>query len=133
MDDPLLMRRLEGVGDLTRDDEGVVERDGAACDAIGQVVALDQLHRQRVHWPGAFDAVDLRDVRMVERCQRLRLPLEAREALAVCRKQRRQDLERNVAIEARVAGAVDLAHAAGAERAENFVRSETGAHRHGHR
>ena len=39
----------------------------------------------------------------------------------------RQDLDRDRAIEARVAGLVDLAHATGAKRAEDFVWAETGA------
>ena len=44
----------------------------------------------------------------------------------------RQDLDRDVAIELRIAGAIDLAHSAGAERAEDLVRTEAraGAQRH---
>ena len=38
-----------------------------------------------------------------------------------------QDLERDVAIQLRVARAIDLAHAAGAEGGEDFVRAEARA------
>jgi len=38
---------------------------------------------------------------------------------------RRQYLDRHVALEARVAGAVDLAHAAGAEHGHDLVGPET--------
>ena len=38
-----------------------------------------------------------------------------------------QDLDRDDAIEPRVAGLVDLAHAAGAEGGEDFVRAEADA------
>ncbi len=45
----------------------------------------------------------------------------------------RQDLDRNVATEPRVVRAVDLAHAAGAERRDDVVRAEpvTGGETHG--
>ena len=38
-----------------------------------------------------------------------------------------QDLDRDVAVEARVARAVDLAHAAGAEGGEDLVGAEAGS------
>ena len=41
----------------------------------------------------------------------------------------RQDLERHIAYEARVAGAVDLSHAAAADRANHFAVSEPEARR----
>ena len=43
-----------------------------------------------------------------------------------------QHLDRDVAAEAGVARAVDLAHPAGAEKAEDLVRPETRTHRDGH-
>jgi hypothetical protein len=56
------------------------------------------------------------DVRVVEGGDALRLALEAGTELRVGRQLRRQQLERDLAIEARVARAVNLAHAARAER-----------------
>ena len=44
-----------------------------------------------------------------------------------------QDLERDGAIQASVARAIDLAHAAGAERGEDFVGTEAGAGGQRHR
>jgi hypothetical protein len=79
MDDALLVRGFERFGDLLRDRECVIERDRAAADALRQVLALDQLHHERV----VFDAVDCRDVRMIERRQHLRFAREAREAIGV--------------------------------------------------
>ena len=43
-----------------------------------------------------------------------------------------QDLERDVAIQLRVARAIHLAHAARAERGKDFVRAEAGAGSKGH-
>ena len=64
---------------------------------------------------------------MVERGQEPRLALEARHAVAVRRHVVGKDLERDVAPEAFVPGAVDLAHPALAERARDLVRPHTRA------
>ena len=44
MNDPLPVRRLERVGDLFRDRQRLVERDGALRDAIRERRSLDQPH-----------------------------------------------------------------------------------------
>jgi hypothetical protein len=54
----------------------------------------------------------------------LRFALEARKTIGVQRKFCRQDLERDVAIQIRIACAIHLAHAAAAKRREDFVRAE---------
>src|SRR5687767_6289229 len=60
---------------------------------------------------------------MTERGEDLRLALEARQAVGIERERVRDDLERHVAVQPRVARPVNLAHAAGAERADDFVRA----------
>ena len=50
--------------------------------------------------------------------------LEAAQPVGIARESLRQDLDGHLAFEARVAGAVDLAHAARAQQRDNFVRSE---------
>ena len=62
---------------------------------------------------------------MVERRQHLRLAAEPRQPVGVAREGVGQDLERDVTIELGVAGAVDLAHSAGADGTEDFVRTKT--------
>ena len=47
MDDALLVRGLERVGDLPRDRQRLVHRNGTARDARGEVLALDELHDER--------------------------------------------------------------------------------------
>ena len=58
---------------------------------------------------------------MVERAGGPRLLLEAAQALGVGGERGGQHLDRDVAAEPRVAGAVDLAHAARAERRRHLV------------
>ncbi len=62
---------------------------------------------------GLFEAVDAADVRMVQRRERLRFALKPGEAIGVLRERVGQNLQRDLASERRVAGAIDLAHAAG--------------------
>ena len=100
------------------------ERQRAPAHAIVQRVALDQLEHQGRHAAGVFETVDCPDVRMIERREQSRFALEARHAIGVRRERRRQDLQRDVAIQLRVARAIDLAHAAGAEEREDFVGAE---------
>src|SRR5205085_9581127 len=64
------------------------------------------------------------DIRMRERGHREGLALEAAQRLGVLRERRRQDLDRDVPLELRVASPVDLAHPAGADRREDLVGSE---------
>ena len=94
------------------------------CD---EIVALDQFHHERAHAAGFFEAVDVRDVRMVQRRERLRFAREPRQPFGISGERVRQDLERDVAIQLRVARAIHLAHAARADERNDFVDAEAGA------
>ena len=61
---------------------------------------------------------------MIERGQHLRFALEAREPFGIKGEAVGQDLERDVALERRVARAIHLAHAARTERGQDLVRPE---------
>jgi hypothetical protein len=73
---------------------------------------------------GFFETVDVGDVRMVQRGQGLGFALKPRDSLRVGGERLGQDLDRNGAIELRILRAVDLTHAAGAERRPDLVRAE---------
>ena len=68
--------------------------------------------------------VEGEDVGMRERRDGTRFTLEARASIGIARDVRRQHLDGHVPSEPRVARAIDFAHAAGAERCEDLVRSE---------
>ena len=63
----------------------------------------------------------------VELRDRARFAIEALAELRIGRERVRQDLDRDRAIEPRVARPVDLAHAAGAEGRDDLVRAEARA------
>jgi hypothetical protein len=125
MDDALGVRRLERVGDLVGDAERLLERHRALRDAIGERRSLDEFHDQGRRAPGSFQAENVRDVGIVEGGEDFGLALESREPLRVAGHRRRQYLDRDLPLEARVGGAIDLAHAAFAEQTENLVGPET--------
>jgi hypothetical protein len=70
---------------------------------------------------------------MIERRQHLRLAREARAAIGIGGEPGRQDLQRDVAPQLGVAGAVHLAHSARAEQADHVVGAETRPGREAHR
>ena len=85
MDDAGLVRRFERFGHLFRDRQRLVDGDGAARDALREILALDELHHEGADAGRFFDAVQLRDVRMIERGQRLRFAFEPHETIGVRR------------------------------------------------
>ena len=115
MDDPALVCGFQCIGDLTRDRERVVQRKRTLGDHVRERLALDELEHQRRAAIHVLEAVDRADVGMIQRRQHARLTLEAREAFRIGREQPRQDLDRDLATELLIMGAIDLAHAASAE------------------
>ncbi len=85
----------------------------------GEVFAGDELHHECDGLLG--QAMDLRDVGMVERCERRGFTLEAGEPIGIAGDERGKHLERDVALQPRVAGAVDLAHAACTNRLQDLI------------
>jgi len=61
---------------------------------------------------------------MIQRREDLRFALESRQALGIGGEQIRQDLDGDVAMQPRVAGAIHLPHAARANGRNDFVRPE---------
>ena len=123
------MRGFERLGHLVGNRDRVVERHRPFGEPIGQRLPVDELHYQRAAGGRFFEAVNLGDVGMVERGQHLRFAPEARESIGICGEQIRQQLQRNVAPQLRIAGAIHLAHAAGTERSDNVIRAEACAWR----
>src|SRR5205823_4543460 len=76
------------------------------------------------HNRALLDPIDGRDVGMIERGQRLRFAFEAGHAGGIFGEGRGQDLDGDVARELRIARAIYLAHPAGAERGDDFVRPQ---------
>ena len=129
MDDALLVGLLETLGDLLRDGESLVDGNRPSLQALREVLALDELHGDEVHRGAVgegrgFETVEVSDVRVIERGEEPGLALEAREPLGIGGEGLGQELDRHVAAELRVGGAIDLAHPARADRGGDPVVRE---------
>ena len=127
MDDAVIVGGFERFGDLPRDRQCFVDRNRSARDSLRQVLAFDEFHHQCSDTARLFQSVNVRDVRVIQRCEHLRFATESGEAIGIVGNGGKQDLDRNVAIQLRVAGAIDLTHPARTERGEDLERTETGA------
>ena len=124
MDDPLLVRFAERLGDLAGDLEARAQRQRAVREPVGERRSLDQLEHQRADRVGLLDAVDRGDVGVVQARKEARFALEQRQVLRVARDLVRQDLDRHLAPEPGVGGAEDLTHPPFAELAADLVGPE---------
>jgi hypothetical protein len=70
---------------------------------------------------------------MIERRQQLGFALESREPIGVAGEGLRQYFDRDLALQPRIARAIDFAHAARADERDDFVSAETTARRKTHR
>ena len=127
MRDALPMRLVERVGDLDRNLQRLVERQRPLLQARGQRLAVQMRHDQVVRAIDAADVVDAADVGMVQGRDGASLALEAGPHIGIASDFARQDLDRDRAIEPRVARAIDLPHPAGPKGGEDLVRAEAGA------
>ena len=132
MDDPLVVSGGERLGNLSGDGEGFRNRDRTARDAFGERRPVDELHDEGLGAVGLFEAVNQRDVGMVERGKHARLAPEPRQAIRIRLERGSQRLDRDVAPQIRVAGAIDLAHAAGPDGRHDLIRTKarTGGQSH---
>src|SRR5262245_58322078 len=72
------------------------------------------------------------DVRMIQGREDFGLALESRQPLVIAGDVGRQDFDRDVALQLRIARSIDFAHSAGAEGRDYFVGTEpvSGGERH---
>jgi hypothetical protein len=87
-------------------------------------LAFDEIHRDVARAVVLVETVNRTDVSVVQRGEELGFALEACEPIGVLRERARQRLDRNLTAELRISGAVNLAHPAGTERADDEVRAE---------
>ena len=122
---PLLVGRFERLRDLARDRQRVVERNGTLCDAVRERRSFDQFQHESCNAVRFFEAVDAADVWMIQGRERLRFTLKASDTFGIVGERLGQDLDRDVAIEPRIARAIHLAHPAHADLGRDLVGTET--------
>ena len=126
MDDALLVRGVEGVGDLRGDRQGLLR----AQDPGDPVVSVSPSTSSSTSaWspPSSADPVNRGDVRVVERGEQPRLAVESAQPVGIAAEERGEDLDGDVASELQVSRAIDLAHAAGAEELDQSIAAQVAA------
>src|SRR5262245_11781977 len=111
------MRRSEPFGDLRPDINQRFRAERAASQQIAQRLSVDEFRDEIMHALLLAGVVDGKYVRMIERARGARLLVEAADAAWILAECFRQNLERDLAAQSRIASAVDFAHAASAKRA----------------
>jgi len=101
----LLMDGREGVGDLRAEVQEQIGGPGA-CEQPAQVLPLDQLHHDVGERALLADVVDGDDVRVVERRGGPRFLLDARKGVGMMLDAPPDDLDRDIASQTGVEGAV---------------------------
>ena len=126
MHDACGMRLRETLGYLMGDVGEPSRRQPAVGQQLAQGPALHQFHDDEGHAGLVADVMDGQDVGMVQGGSGLGFLLETTQTIAIVAEIGWEDLDRDRAIEASVARAVDLAHSACRERAEDLIRTERG-------
>jgi len=120
--DAFRVRGGESGSDAAGDLDGFVVRETAdAVEQASQVFAVDILHRDEV---GAFpiaDVVDAADVRMRDLPPEADFVVEEIELGCVLRQRGGEELERDLLAEFQIVRAVNLAHPAGSEDADDAI------------
>ncbi len=131
MDDALGMRRRERVGDVDRVAQGFVDRQRAARQPGRERLAVEELQHEERHLASVHlrraQVVHRTNVGMREPGDRARFALESFTAARREVELGREHFDGDEPIQASVAGAIDLAHAAGTEWFEDLERGEPGA------
>ena len=125
MQDATLVRRPDRIGEGNRNPEQPIERHPAGRDQLVQRLPVNELHRQEGCLAGLIDRVQRDDVRVVERGNGARFALEAGAALGVSTEAVGKDFDGDIAVQAGVPSAIDLAHPARTNGARDLIGSET--------
>jgi len=132
VDDSLLVGGGETPRDLKRVVHGLLRRNGAREELLAQRLTFQKLRDRIRDAPIRAEVEDREDIGMREGGDRFCLALEPRQRVRIGGDRRWKNLDRHVAIELPIPGAVDLAHPTRAERREDFVGAETRAGRECH-
>ena len=100
------------------------QRNRSLRQPIGQRFAVHELEDQKLRSVGFFETVNAGNVRMIQRGQQLRFALEPSDPFGILGERCGQALDRHAPIEAGIASAIDLAHAARTQSRFNFIRTD---------
>ena len=124
MHDPLVVRRRQPARDLLRELGRLPRRQCSGIQPPAQRLALQKLRDEIRRAVMLAKIMNRQNVGMIQRRDRLRLLLKAPQPFRIAGKRRRQNFDRNLAIQPRVSRAIHLTHAAGAGGRHDLVGPE---------
>ncbi len=124
VDDSRAMRCLQRIGNLDGQLEQRVQRQRSRADPLLQRRPLEILHHDERPPVLLADVVDRADIRVIQRGGRPRFAREPGQRCWILRELRRDELERHRAVQPRVFGLVDDAHAAAGQPGDDVVVRE---------
>src|SRR5262245_44165438 len=133
MDDALAVRGVEPAGELHPETQDLLERQRAAEQPVRERLASEVFHHEEVHAVLLADVVQGADVWMTQAGDRAGFAAEPFVPRGIAGDVGGKDLDGDRAVEARVARAIHLAHAARPERRDGFIRAAAGASCERHR
>ncbi len=130
MRDAAAVRVIEGVSDLTSVPQHVSDGERSTGDPVGECLALEVLHDEKLDAIVVAEVEEPADVRMAELRDRTGLALESCRSRGAC--PGGKDLDGDGAIEARILRAIHLSHSAGPRHLHDGIGPETliGSERH---
>jgi hypothetical protein len=124
VNDPLPVRGFKGFGDLLRNQQRFVQWNRATRNALRQILALDELHHERLDAVGVFEPVDRGDLRVIQGGEDFGFALKTRQSIAITRDRGRQELDRDLPLQRRVRRPIHLPHSAFTDLGSDGVDAE---------
>ncbi len=121
MDDALVMRGIEGIGDLDAEVEHSVEPEALMEDAAVEGVALKQLHGNEVATLFPAHGINSADIGVIQRGGGARLKEKTIERGGVAGEGVRKEFKRDTAMQVEVFSLIDHPHAAGTKLGKNAI------------
>ena len=121
MNDSFFMGRGQAMRDLQSIVESLAHGERSAAQTLAQGLALEQFGDDVRRALVRADVEYRQNVGMIQGSGGQSLLLKTAQTVGVQRKRLRQDFDRHFALETRITGAIDLAHAPRAQKGNNFV------------
>ena len=121
MHDPARVRGVQGIRDLDRKIQQLIELDGRAFDAVLERLAVQELHGDEGLMVLLPDLINRADVGVIQRRGRLCFTPEAFQGLMVLGKAFGQEFQGDKSVESRVLGLVDHTHPTAAQLRDDAV------------
>jgi hypothetical protein len=122
----LTVRLVQSVRDLNRTFQKLIDFQRSARQALGERFTLEKLHDDEVDIVVVTNIVKGADVRVIQGRNSASLAVEALAHFGTRRDLRRKYLDGDDAVESRVSGFVNLAHAAGPDEGDELVWPKAG-------